>query len=110
MVDFHSDAGMTKTRQLLPLLCFILGVSLLIIVLARPQNAQRLMPVVEISWAIAYFAVLRRNDRKKAPISTRGGIVRYEENPMGYRIAYGFLYFFGLALLLAALAVTLFPQ
>jgi hypothetical protein len=110
MVDFHSDAGMTKTRQLLPLLFFVLGLLLMIVALARPQDAQRLMPLVEISWALAYFTLLRRNDRKKTPISTRGGVVRYEVNPIGYRIAYGFLYFFGTALLLVALAVTLFSE
>ncbi len=51
-----------------------------------------------IGWtmlAVAYFLVLRRSYGKKTPLYTRGGSLRYEQQPRLYKAVYLFLFLIG---------------
>jgi hypothetical protein len=51
-----------------------------------------------IGWtllAVAYLVVLRRSYERKTPLYTRGGSLRYEQQPRLYKAVYLFLFLVG---------------
>jgi len=49
-----------------------------------------------VLWNWVYLSISYRCFRERRPIYTRGGLVRYENDPVGYHLSYSILIFFGL--------------
>lgn len=60
-------------------------------------------------WNCVFLILVNSKYRQRAPIFTRGGLVRYEDHPVKYRVAYGVLYLFGGGFLLALVLIVFFP-
>ena len=88
---------------------FISGTVSFIIFFTMASHPTYLVLLGETAWAFAYFSVLARNFREKAPIPTRGGIVHYEDQPRLYKLVYGFLFFVGVFGLLILMLANLLP-
>lgn len=86
---------------------FLLGVgSFLLLFLLR--NSGRLFIVLGgVSWISAYFWVLAANYRRRAPLWTRGGLLRYEKRPRTYKLLYGFMALLAGFVLLVFLALNI---
>ena len=89
---------------------FIGGIVSFVIFFAVPSHPMYLALSGWTVWVFAYFSVLAQNFKKKAPIPTRGGTVRYEDRPRLYKLIYSFLFFVGAFALLVIFIVNLSPQ
>lgn len=93
------------------LLLFLSGVFCFILAFLVFKGEYRFLMIWgEISWAGAYLWVVGENYIKKIPIQTRGGLVRYEERPIAYKVSHSILFFFGLFGLVVFLLITLFGE
>jgi hypothetical protein len=70
------------------ILCFVLSALL-------PSHPKYLFLIGWTMLAVAYFLVLRRSYEKKTPLFTRGGSLRYEQQPRLYKAVYLFLFLVG---------------
>ena len=72
------------------------------------QKSTVLLVFGGVTWGAAYFCVVAENYRRRAPVPTRGGLLRYEKNPHLYRFVYGIMLFFGLFFLFVFLTLKIF--
>lgn len=98
---------MCKVKISIPLGLFIAGASCFLLLFLLPHASRPLLALGGVMWVAAYFGVLADNYKRKAPVPTRGGVLRYEEKPGTYRFVYGFMAFLGALFLLVFLALTL---
>jgi hypothetical protein len=96
-------------KMVLPLGLFLAGAASFLLVFLRPQQQNSLVVFGGITWTAAYFCVLADNYKRRAPIYTRGGPLRYEERPTTYRL-HGFLTLLGAFFLFVLLALNIFPR
>lgn len=61
-----------------------------------PRAGKLLLVLGGFTWMSAYCHVIFGNLRKRDPIWTRGGPLRYEESPRMFKAVHGFLLFLGL--------------
>jgi hypothetical protein len=98
-------------KRVLPLGLFLAGAASFLLVFLLPQRRQALLVVLGgVAWAAAYFCVLADNYKRRAPVHTLGGLLRYEEKPNAYRLLYGFLIFLGVFSLFVLLVLNIFPR
>jgi uncharacterized protein RhaS with RHS repeats len=79
----------------IPLVLFLVGVLSFLLVFVLPHEGRPLVVLGGVTWVAAYFCVLADNYKRRAPVHTRGGLLRYEEKPSTYRFVYGLLVFLG---------------
>ena len=91
-----------------PLVLFIVGGLCLLLWLFLHQKSTLLLVFGGVTWGAAYFCVVAENYRRRAPVHTRGGLLRYEKNPHLYRFVYGIMLFFGLFFLFVFLTLKIF--
>jgi hypothetical protein len=106
----YYDSVVLKWKSWLALGLFICGFVSFVIFFTIASHPKYLALSGWTVWTFAYFSVLAQQFRKKAPIFTRGGIVRYQNRPRLYRLIYGFLFFLGGFALLVIFLVNLPPQ
>lgn len=90
-----------------PLALFVLGACLFSLMFFVPSATKPFVLLGGLAWAAAYFWVIADNLRRKAPVHTRGGLLRYEDNPRGYIFAYGIYVVFGAGFLVTFLGIVL---
>ena len=89
---------------------FIAGSICFLLVFFVPNRTSLLVLFGGVIWDAAFFMVLAEIDKKRAPVWTRGGGIRYQESPITYRLAYGLLVFLGLFFLIVLLSFTVFGR
>ena len=90
-----------------PLALFIFGACLFLLLFFAPSASKPLALSGGLAWAGAYFWVAADNFRRKAPVHTRGGLLKYEENPRKYLVPYVVIVIFGLGFLVTFLGLVL---
>jgi hypothetical protein len=98
----------SKVKPSAPLVLFITGGLSLLLWLFLHRKSTLLLVFGGITWVAAYFCVVAENYRRRAPVPTRGGLLRYEENPRLYRFVHGFMLFLGLFFLVVFLTLNIF--
>jgi len=91
-----------------PLGLFIAGIACFGALLVFPRNNGPFVILGGVFWVCAYFLVLADNFRRRAPFWSRGGLVKYEERSLTYRLVYAFLAFLGFFFLLVLIALNIF--
>jgi hypothetical protein len=91
-----------------PLALFIAGGLCLLLWFFLHENGKLFLVLGGVIWVGAYVCVLADNYRRRAPVHTRGGLLRYENNPQRYRLVYGFMLFLGLFVLFVFLVLNIF--
>lgn len=91
-----------------PLGLFIAGASCFLLLFLLRHARRPLAVLGGVMWVAAYFGVLADNYKRKAPVHTRGGMLKYEEKPGTYRFVYGFMAVVGALFLLVFLALIAF--
>ena len=84
-------------------LCFVL-IPLL------PEQKRPLVLIGSTLWDTVFFRVLAVNYRNKAPVPTRGGLLRYEERPRAYNFVHGLMVFLGVFFLIVIVSLTVFSR
>ena len=90
-----------------PLALFILGACSFLLLFFAPSATKPLTLSGGLAWAGAYFWVVADNFRRKAPVHSRGGLLKYEDNPQGYIFTYGIYVIFGAGFLVVLLGLVL---
>jgi hypothetical protein len=93
-----------------PLGLFITGAACFSMLFLFPHVGRRLVVLGGVMWASAYFWVLADNFRRRAPLWTRGGMLKYEEKPRTYRFVYSLMLFLGVFFLLVLIALNIFQR
>jgi hypothetical protein len=90
-----------------PLALFVFGVCAFLLLFFAPSATTPLALAGGLSWAGAYFWVIADNYRRKATVHTRGGLLKYEENPRKYLIPFVLMVIFGAGFLVTFLGLVL---
>lgn len=90
-----------------PLALFVLGACSFVLMFFAPSATKPLALLGGPAWAGAYFWVVADNWRRKAPVHSRGGLLKYEDNPRGYIFAYSIYVIFGAGFLVGFLGIVL---
>jgi hypothetical protein len=96
-----------KVKLSAPLTLFVLGGCSFLLMFFVPSATKLLVLLGGLSWGGAYFGVVADNFKRKAPVHTRGGLLKYEENPRGYMLAYAITAIFGAFFLLVFLGMVI---
>jgi len=96
-----------KVKLPIPLALFVLGACSFLLMLFAPSATKPLVLSGGLVWAGAYFWVVADNFKRKAPVHTRGGLLKYEDNPHGYIFTCAIYVIFGAGLLVIFLGIVL---
>jgi hypothetical protein len=88
-----------------PLALFIFGACSFLLLFFMPSATKPLALLGGLVWGAAYFWVVADIWRRKAPVHTRGGLLKYENNPRGYLFTYSIYIIFGAGFLFTFLLI-----
>jgi hypothetical protein len=86
---------------------FGLGACSFLLIFFPPAPTKPFALAGGIAWAAAYFWEVAANFKRKSPVHTRGGLLKYEDNPRGYLFTYSIYVIFGTGLLVTFLGILL---
>jgi hypothetical protein len=101
------NQGASRLFSNYPLALFVLGACSFLLLLFLPSATKPLVLLGGLAWACAYFGVVADNFKRKAPVHTRGGLLKYEHYPHGYFLVYAVYIFFGAVFLIVFLGILL---
>jgi hypothetical protein len=94
-------------RLYLALGFFVLGVPCMLFRHFLPGNPAVLMILGGVASTAAYFLVLADTYLRRRAVPTRGGLLKFEEHPVRYRLLFVFWTFVGFLALFVLFAVSL---
>lgn len=83
----------------------VLGLLLIVIALAPADAGGVWFRCGGLAWLLAYFLVLFDNFKRRLPVQTRGGVLRYEDGAVKYAMPFVALLVMGVIALLVVLTV-----
>jgi hypothetical protein len=99
-----------KSKITIPAWLFIGGLLCFVFFFLSPSRLNYFSLVGWTVWACAYLVVLAQNHKRKAPIPTRFGWVKYENQPRLYKSIYLVLFLVGLLVVFVLFLIYIFPS
>src|SRR5579863_6195457 len=104
IIFMSAGFGRVHTRLYYALALLLIGTTSFIFRHSLPVEPWVSILLSGVAITVGYFLVLIDTYRRRGPVMTRGGLLKFEKNPVQYRILFGFLTFIGLLNLFAFLA------